>query len=135
MFRTRSTVVAAAMLALSAAYPCLASATGPAVATPNTRRALPELPVTWDYVPYERMKQKYPKIAKQRNQPGSVLISCDWDDKGRVTECELIRENPEGFGFGAATLEIMKDGTVKSRIADQPLTAGKGLKLFVNWRQ
>ncbi|WAC49055.1 TonB family protein [Asticcacaulis sp. SL142] len=130
----RKILILAAMAMVGGASPLWAAS--PTVdPVPSARQALPELPVTWDHVPYERMKRNYPTVAKQRNQPGSVLVSCDWDDHGRVTECEMIRETPEGLGFGTATLELMKTATVKSKVAGEPLVAGKGLKLFVKWGQ
>ena len=135
MIRMIPATLTAIALVIATSSATIAAAPASVEAIPNARKAPSELPVTWDHIPYDRMKQKYPSVAKQRSQPGSVLVSCDWDDSGRVTGCELIRETPEGYGFGAATLEIMKGATVKSKVADEPIESGKGLKLFVNWKQ
>lgn len=61
----------------------------------------------------------YPAEAKRQNRSGRARIRCQVVQEGRLDGCELVSEDPENAGFGAAALKlapkfqmtpILKDG-------------------------
>lgn len=51
-----------------------------------------------------QMLRLYPKEARKAGLGADVIIGCAWSEKGRLT-CHVLRETPEGQGFGEATVK------------------------------
>lgn len=74
----------------------------------------------------------YPRPALLARQSGKVHLTCDWDDKGTVTACQLNDETPSGAGFGDAALAVAKaTGHVYPRKA---MASGSGIHLALDFR-
>ncbi len=93
------------------------------------------VPVTWTYFGSVRtMLQYYPRPAWYAQEGGSVYATCAWDDRGKITGCDVISEAPEGRGFGQATADMLKAvGRVRAKDATRPIAPGDGLVINIQW--
>jgi TonB family protein len=94
-----------------------------------------DLPVVWTYFGnVQTMLQYYPRAAWQAEEGGSVYAACAWDAAGRITDCRVLSEAPEGRGFGQATADMLKAvGQVKAKNRSQPIEPGDGLVINIEW--
>ena len=68
----------------------------------------------------------YPDRAQRMEQEGSATITCAVTAAGSLTGCRLVRETPDGFGFGAATLKLAQYFKMSPRTVDgQPVEGGQ----------
>jgi protein TonB len=68
----------------------------------------------------------YPDRAQRMEQEGSATITCGVTAAGSLTDCRLVRETPDGFGFGAATLKLAQYFKMSPRTVDgQPVEGGQ----------
>lgn len=58
----------------------------------------------------KNLKVNYPERAKQRNLEGSVLVSVQVSDKGKVSQIEILESSPPGV-FDEAVKEASKSWT------------------------
>lgn len=49
---------------------------------------------------------------------GSVELSCTVDGSGRLSDCEVVRETPEGLGFGASALRETRRALAAQRVVN-----------------
>jgi hypothetical protein len=93
------------------------------------------LPVEWESVfDHGIIAHYYPSKAWDAQEDGLVYATCAWDARGKVTNCRVLREAPEGFGFGAATVEMLRDmGQVRSKDRSKALEPGEGLVIGIAW--
>lgn len=93
-------------------------------------------PVTWTRTwSYEILARYYPTLARSLGLEGDVIVICDWDDVGRITDCSVFQETPADRGFGAASVTMLKvHGRVGPKDPAVPLRAGKGLPTLVRWK-
>ena len=42
---------------------------------------------------------------------GGVKLMCQVDENGRVSECRILQELPEGQGYGPEALSMLRRGT------------------------
>lgn len=54
----------------------------------------------------EDIDRAYPAAARKAHVSGRVLLSCQGDEAGVISGCTVIREDPEGHGFGDAALTL-----------------------------
>jgi protein TonB len=68
----------------------------------------------------------YPDRAQRLGQEGSATITCAVTAAGALTGCRLVRETPEDYGFGAATLKLAQYFKMSPRTVDgQPVEGGQ----------
>jgi protein TonB len=48
----------------------------------------------------------YPERAARMNMAGSARMKCLVTAEGRLQNCEILSESPEGYGFGQAALNM-----------------------------
>jgi hypothetical protein len=89
----------------------------------GTRRtALPTL--AWVAAPtYADVAAAYPAKARASRTGGRATLYCSFVHDGRLTDCDVVTEEPRGMGFGAAARKL---ATLFR--APQDLGDGKGLK-------
>lgn len=94
-----------------------------------------DLPVVWTYFgSVQTMLQYYPRSAWYAQEGGSVYASCAWNAAGEITNCRVLSEKPEGYGFGQATADMLKAvGRVKAKDPSNPLVPGDGLVINIQW--
>ncbi|HVZ29708.1 MAG TPA: energy transducer TonB [Asticcacaulis sp.] len=126
----------AAILVLGALTACATDAPEVSVDPPTAEiQASKALPVEWaSFINHGIIAHYYPRKAWDAQEDGLVYVSCAWDGKGKVTNCRVLREAPAGFGFGAATVEMLRDvGLVRSKDRSKPIEAGEGLVIGIAW--
>jgi protein TonB len=68
----------------------------------------------------------YPDRAQRMGVEGAATITCAVTAAGGLTGCRLLRETPEDYGFGAATLKLAPYFRMSPRTVDgQPVEGGQ----------
>lgn len=61
----------------------------------------------WTHMPTAAdLAQYYPRRAMKRGVEGFAAIRCRVERAGALSACVVLRETPEGYGFGEATLRL-----------------------------
>lgn len=61
----------------------------------------------------------YPRNALERNVDGAAVLDCLVVEEGRLS-CLVVHEQPTGWGFGAAALDIARDFRVDQSVDGTP---------------
>lgn len=84
-------------------------------------RALVPATQAWAEAPTpEDVMSAYPSKARAEKVTGFAAVSCDFTQDRRLRACTVAREEPRGYGFGAAAKELSR----RFRL-DQPTIGGK----------
>lgn len=71
------------------------------------------------------MERFYPSKAKEQFVSGRAVITCDVDADGRLIGCVVMRESPEGYGFGDAALSLSPMFRMSPKLIDgKPVDGG-----------
>jgi hypothetical protein len=76
----------------------------------------------------------YPELAKRDNLEGRAKFRCVVADGGVLTNCVILSETPEGYGFGDATLKVTKMLKMAPVDSEGRSTAGQTFTSSVVWR-
>jgi TonB family protein len=91
---------------------------GPDTATQPLLRGAspaPSGPPRW----LRRPAPTFPDRALDRGvMRGSVELSCTVDGSGRLADCEIVRESPQGLGFGTSALRETRRALAAPRVVD-----------------
>jgi hypothetical protein len=80
----------------------------------------------------DQMAAFAPPDAVERGIDGGAVIECVPDDSGRMQQCHVIFEAPEGLGFGAAALKLAPAYRIDAR-ASSGAIAHPTMKLPIRW--
>ncbi|WGM38254.1 energy transducer TonB [Caulobacter sp. NIBR1757] len=74
----------------------------------------------------EAVGRVYPDAALRRGENGRVVISCTARVDGTLGDCQLVSEDPPGFGFGKAAMSLtggmrMRPRTVNGEPVNSPV--------------
>jgi TonB family protein len=73
----------------------------------------------WVAIPSgDDMAKVYPDVALRLSLPGAASIKCIVDTDGKLQDCQIVKESPPGFGFGAAALRLAPDFKMKPAVMD-----------------
>lgn len=128
------------MPALLAAFLLAASAAGAAPAQTQTPTAgAPGRHVVvnpnWVALPSaEQMADLYPPAARAAKVEGSAKIQCRVHADGSLNPCEVLREDPPGWGFGAATLSAAQYFKMQPETVDGVPTDNGKVIIPINWK-
>jgi TonB family protein len=105
------------------AWPLLCGAGPTLPGKPDPADALKAAPEWLAEPSPDDMEKAYPATALKQGVSGHTELSCDLDPEGRLVRCALVKETPEGMGFGAASLSLsdrfrMKPEATKAHLAD-----------------
>lgn len=82
-------------------------------------------PPDWERMPSgEDMMRYYPDAAVDKSVSGTVTLTCQVSQYGRLKACAVDSESPAGMGFGEAALALadkefrMKPGRIDGKIVD-----------------
>jgi len=79
-----------------------------------------------------RLRQYYPASALQEGISGLVVLDCAVVRNGRVADCRVVREQPIGWGFGAASVRAA-EATFRHR-ARAGETPGTRVRFPMRWK-
>lgn len=65
-------------------------------------------------VPADLVAEVYPERARKLDDEGFAVIRCNALAQGRLDGCAVDEESPPGFGFGEATLRLVKEGALRT---------------------
>jgi protein TonB len=102
--------------------PCTSSAQvqeSPApVGDPSLKPSIITKP-NWLRIPTgDQINREYPARAFRQNVEGRAVIRCTVMSSGKLTQCHVVSETPEGYGFGAALLKLAKRFVMKPETID-----------------
>lgn len=109
---------------------------GPATERPEfSAPEIPPPPVFWKTYPTgDQALDYYPDTALDKAIPGSATLECRWDEKGRITDCDILKEAPEGYGFGDSTRRLlMVYGTVDLEKTAKLPPEKRTIKIRYHW--
>jgi TonB family protein len=140
--------VVAACLAVSAGG--MAWAANPAAPAPNgtiQNRVAPTDPgaaarafVTgpspnWSRRPtLEELVKVYPAQAVKGNVEGDVVLHCQVTKTGKLADCSVLRETPQGMGFGAAALQLTPFFEARAQTPEGGPKRGRDVRIPVRFR-
>lgn len=55
----------------------------------------------------ENADRYYPEAAQRAGLSGRAVLDCEVDTKGWLWDCKIVREEPQGVGFGPAALRLV----------------------------
>jgi len=87
---------------------------------------------TWSRQPSaEQMMRAYPERAIASGTAGSAALNCLVLPNGAVTDCNVTRETPGGYGFGRAAQSLSRHFRVNPRTVNG---AAEGSRVSINLR-
>jgi TonB family protein len=66
----------------------------------------------------QTMQAFYPAKAARSGQPGEARINCQVTDRGLLVNCQILSENPAGYGFGASALMMASSFAMRPKTVD-----------------
>ena len=80
---------------------------------------LPPVPPDWRRKPSgDEMAHVYPQAALEKELSGRATISCYVRLDGMLRDCTVVSEEPAGYGFGAAAVELSRSFEMYPGIRD-----------------
>lgn len=81
-------------------------------------------PAVWAETPSQRLLGRHnPPRARYEGVTGSALLACQVLPSQRLADCKVLREAPEGYGFGKAALDASADFRVVPPMLDGQLVS------------
>lgn len=121
VWRARSAVLRLSMLAMLGAAVVASSGAAEAQNSDPTWLQAPRL---------QDIRSVWPTEALRAGRGGRTVVNCLITEQGVLTDCQVVSETPEGFGFGAAAAILasqfqmkpaMRDGKVVAMRANVPI--------------
>jgi TonB family protein len=99
------------------------------------RRDLGQLNLTqvaWTRAPtLAQVSAAYPEKARAAHVGGLVTLDCTFEQGGRVRDCEVAEETPQGYDFGRAARSLASDFVGPGTLPDGRSTAGDTTQFVV----
>ena len=76
----------------------------------------------------------YPETAQRREIEGAATAVCVIGADGRLSDCQVLSEAPEGYNFGGATLKLMAALKIASKAKDGSPTAGRRFRFDMKFK-
>jgi protein TonB len=71
------------------------------------------------------LAQYYPERAQRLEKQGSAVIKCVVNSRGGLTQCTVVSEDPQDYGFGDAALKVSHIFKLKPATSDgKPVDGG-----------
>ena len=71
----------------------------------------------------------WPAAAARKGISGKAVLSCTVTASGTVSDCEVVSETPEGYGFGASALMLAGSFQMKPRTVDGTPVGGATVRI------
>lgn len=89
---------------------------------------------SWDKLPDPAdLQDHYPWKARQAGVEGTATIDCIATVEGTLKDCSIVSEDPEGYGFGEATIAASGLFRMNPRILNGKPAEGT-VRVPLNWR-
>jgi hypothetical protein len=75
----------------------------------------------------------YPEDAQIYNVEGRSVMRCDINE-GSIGSCSIVEEEPKGWGFGAAELNMLSDPAFKNAVIQRGMSRGGAAMVPVEWK-
>jgi TonB family protein len=62
----------------------------------------------------EEIMARYPRAALEKGIAGSATVECEVISSGLLDHCVVLKEDPEGYGFGDAAIQVAFEHWVKT---------------------
>jgi len=112
-----------------------AAAAQPPASFPVPNLAPPPELIQWTQRPEgSDFAEVYPAQARRRTQDGRVVLECVANDKGRMTQCTVLSQEPEGMGFGEAGLKLAHLFRVKTTTSSGQSVVGAKITVPLEFR-
>ena len=86
--------------------------------------------VAWSQAPtYAETLAAYPLKARERGVGGHATLDCAFTKAGALTDCEVVAEDPGGYGFGQAALALSKRFVAPDALPDGAKLEGAGVQV------
>ena len=121
-------VVASGATAAPGDAPPQSTAVAPAPPRPVSFPEWAERPNAYD------VGRVYPRAAQSARMSGSAEIGCKVLATGRLTECQVLAEQPAGWDFGAAALKLSERFRMKPTTRDGAPTAGGSVRIPIRFQ-
>ncbi len=72
----------------------------------------------------EALSRAYPRAALSKRINGTATLNCRVTAEGRLTDCEIASEAPDGYGFGRAALSVAPLFEMRPGMVDGAPVAG-----------
>jgi TonB family protein len=80
-----------------------------------------------------QIQAEYPPRALDNQVEGGAVIECVVTLAGKLAECQVYDEQPTGYGFGQAALDLAADFVLEPRLIDGEAVGGTPVKIGVNF--
>lgn len=88
----------------------------------------------WDIKPSgDEVAEYYPAAAGSRGLDGRATISCAVRASGILSNCLLVSESPEGYGFGEAAIKLSSRFKMKPRMVDGVPVEGGSVRIPISF--
>jgi outer membrane biosynthesis protein TonB len=78
-----------------------------------------------------QVQAAYPPRALDNQIQGGAVIECVVMTTGKLAECHVYDEQPTGYGFGQAALDLAADFLLKPRLIDGEVVGGAPVRIGV----
>ena len=82
----------------------------------------------------EDLMKVYPPEAVRSRIEGDVLLHCHVLATGKLSDCGVLRETPQGAGFGAAALELTDLFEAREQVPDGGPKRGTDIRIPIRFR-
>lgn len=101
------------------------AAAAPAVAAADPGRIDPKM-MRWQAFPNgQQFAAAYPKNAIDHRIQGMAIVDCEITASGRLTDCNVLGQEPADRGFGEAALQLTVYFKARATTKDGKATAGR----------
>jgi protein TonB len=77
----------------------------------------------------------YPTRAAEREKEGVVRVRCSVNASGRLVSCQILSEDPTGWGFGDATVRLaQREFRVRPQTVNGQPTDGGSITFPIRWQ-
>jgi protein TonB len=79
------------------------------------------------------MLRFYPQRAQEQEIEGKATIRCVVNANGTVSNCSVVSEEPEGSGFGQATIRASSKFRMRPQMVDGEPMEGATVNITLRW--